>query len=100
VNRVELTRRKLLLSERLWSGLAAAFFVTICLIYFLACRRLSLVFEWTFLIGFMAALPLSLIARRRAGSPRWQGCWKLLFTVAAFSAYYWSSAGFLYLRVD
>lgn len=42
-----------------WSLLAAAFFLAVCLAYYLVCRRLSLATEWAFLLGF---LPSWLIA--------------------------------------
>lgn len=36
-----------------WSLLAAAFFLAVCLAYYLVCRRLSLATEWAFLLGFL-----------------------------------------------
>lgn len=39
-------------------------FIGTCVVYFLACRRLSLVFEWAFLMGFPGALPFCWAAAR------------------------------------
>jgi outer membrane protein assembly factor BamB len=70
-------------------------FLASCLAYFLICRRLSLVFEWVFLCGFPAALPLSLAAAFLFRQRRWYGAWELLMSSAAFAAFYWSSVGVL-----
>jgi hypothetical protein len=64
-------------------------FVVVALAYFLLCRRLSLVFEWVFLVGFPLALPFSRITARfeeRAGVRAWIVC--LISTLVGFSAYY------------
>ena len=74
-------------------------FITTCLAYFLICRRLSLVFEWVFLIGFAAALPFSMFGRFAFAARRWHPLWMILWTALAFTAFYWSSVAFLYLRV-
>ncbi len=99
IDRVELTRLKLSLMERLSKSMPAFFFVGVCLVYFLVCRRLSLVFEWTFLIGFAAAIPFSLAGRRRFHHPAVIRTWKILTVALAFAAYFWSSAAFMYWRV-
>lgn len=39
-------------------------FLCICMAYFLACRRLSLVFEWAFLAGFPGSVPVVCLLRR------------------------------------
>jgi outer membrane protein assembly factor BamB len=78
-----------------WSGrLLAVAFVMICLIYFLACRRLNLATEWSFLVGFPAAVPFLLLARSSALKQNrytWLSEWVL--TAVAFTAYYWLGAG-------
>ena len=77
------------------SRLVAALFIVSCTVYFLACRRLSLVFEWVFLCGFAAALPFSWIGAVCFSSRRWRAIWQFLLACAAFSAFYWSSVGVL-----
>ena len=66
---------------------------------FLACRRLSLVFEWVFLGGFLAAVPFSLAARHLLRARRWYPLWQVLATALAFAAFFWSPVVYLYLRV-
>lgn len=92
-------RRQLTTQDRLRSGIVCLIFVTSCVLYFLACRRLSLVFEWVFLVGFPAALPFSLLGKHLSKSVRSGQLWKILFTALAFAAYYWSAVAFLFLRV-
>ncbi len=99
IDRVELKRQKLSLRERLVKSTAAIFFVSVCVLYFLVCRRLSLVFEWTFLMGFAAAIPFSLAGRLRHQHPVFAWIWKVLSVGLAFSAYYWSSVAFIHWRV-
>ncbi|HQZ69161.1 MAG TPA: PQQ-binding-like beta-propeller repeat protein [Planctomycetaceae bacterium] len=100
MDRISLNRQKLTFRDRLRSGLACLIFLACCLAYFLACRRLSLVFEWTFLFGFAAAIPFSIAGRYCFQAKRWQLLWKMLMTVLAFSAFYWSAVAVLYLRVN
>jgi len=99
IDRISLSRKSLTRLDRIRSGLACAVFVAACLAYFLACRRLSLVFEWVFLVGFVAAAPVSLAGRFLFQHRRWTVVWRLLSTILAFAAFYWSSVAFLYLRV-
>jgi hypothetical protein len=99
IDRVSLTRKTLTRQDRIRSGLAGVVFLSTCVVYFLACRRLSLVFEWVFLVGFVAAAPISLAGRFVFQHRRWFAAWSLLTTVLAFAAFYWSSVAFLYLRV-
>ncbi len=73
-------------------------FIASCLLYFLACRRLSLVFEWVFLCGFVGAFPLMLAGRFWFEGRRWSWLWEVTTTAAAFAAFYWSSVGVLWLR--
>jgi outer membrane protein assembly factor BamB len=90
---------ELLPSSRLRSGFVVANFLIVCAVYFLVCRRLSLVFEWAFLAGFPCALPFLLIARYCASREnRWFAAGTLFALVAAFSAFYWSSVALLWLR--
>jgi hypothetical protein len=77
-----------------WTGrLALLAFVALCVAYFLLCRRLSLVAEWVFLIGFPAALPAILIARRQAASQRLPRIREAAMIAAGFALYYWACVG-------
>ncbi len=99
MDRISVGRQRLTRWDRIRSGAACLLFVCCCLLYFLVCRRLSLVFEWVFLVGFVAAVPFSVAGRLAFASRRWHGIWKSLFSVLAFSAFYWSSILFLHARV-
>ena len=99
IDRIALKHKHLTVRERLKSGVACLGFLAVCLLYFLVCRRLSLVFEWVFLGGFFAAVPLSLAARYLFVTRRWYLAWQVLATGLAFTAFYWSSVAFLYVRV-
>lgn len=87
-------RRGLVARPRLWSYLAGVLFLASCLVYFLLCKRLSLVFEWCYLTGFAPAIPAVLIGARfsRGKRPLLTG---VLGTVTAFSAFYWGAVGIL-----
>lgn len=99
IDQVELKRNKSSLRERLYKSTAAILFVGVCLLYFLVCRRLSLVFEWTFLMGFAAAIPFSLVGRLRFRHPILTWTWRIVSIGLAFAAYYWSSVAFINWRV-
>lgn len=74
-------------------------FLTVSVAYFLVCRRLSLVTEWVFLVGFPAALPFSRLTARfqnRSNSKAILVC--LLSTLAAFSAYFATAVKLLELK--
>ncbi len=77
-----------------WTGrVVALLFIATCIAYFYLCRRLSLAFEWSFLLGFPAAIPFLLGAAafaRRLTSNLWIVEW--LLTAIAFSAFYWLGA--------
>ena len=99
IDRMSLRRAGLTRADRIRSTLACLMFLLSCLLYFLVCRRLSLVFEWVFLVGFVAAVPFSLCGKLLVSKRRWHVVWKSLSVVVAFSAFYWSSVWFLYARV-
>ncbi|MFN0052104.1 MAG: PQQ-binding-like beta-propeller repeat protein [Planctomycetales bacterium] len=80
------------------SRLVALGFLGVCLVYYLLCRRLCLVFEWAFLFGFGAAIPFVLAQRFLPHRARWRRGAEFLLTAAAFAAYYWSCVAFLYWR--
>jgi hypothetical protein len=78
-------------------GVALAF-VVVCFSYYILCRRLSLAFEWVFLSGFVAAIPVALAGRwltRRSGRPILLG---IMSTALEFSAYYWGSVAWLWWK--
>jgi membrane protein YdbS with pleckstrin-like domain len=89
---------KLSRAQRVQSWLAVLFLLATSVIYFLLCRRLSLVFEWVFLAGFFAALPFNLAGKAWFANRRWTSVWRLTMTGLGFSAYYWSSVAILFLR--
>lgn len=89
---------KLSRTQRVKSWLAVLFLLATCVIYFLLCRRLSLVFEWVFLAGFFAALPFSLAGKAWFANGSWESVWRLTMMVFGFSAYYWASVAILFLR--
>ena len=69
------------------------------MVYFLLCRRLSLVTEWVFLVGFPAALPFSRISARfeqTSGVKAIIVC--LVSTLVGFSAYYAAAVKLLELK--
>jgi len=67
------------------------------LAYYSLCRRVTLAVNWVFLMGFLPSWPLaipaacSLVRNRRP--------WLvLLWTLLAFSLYFWASAGFIFAK--
>ena len=85
--------------QRVKSIGALLFLLITCLVYFLLCRRLSLLFEWTFLGGFVAAVPFNLAGKRLSVTwPAWKKTWQFVMTGLGFSAFYWSSVAILYSR--
>ena len=87
----------------LWNGrIAFLTFLVVCVCYFLACRRLSLAFEWSFLLGFPAAIPFLLVARRIATgvtrSSSTSAFFEWLFTALAFAAFYGAGAVVIALK--
>ena len=96
---VRLTRAQAPARAEAWrSRIVALLFIATCVGYFLICRRLSLVFEWVWLGGFGAAIPLAVAGRWLAQrSPR-PALWRVASTAAEFSAYYWGSVLWLWWR--
>jgi hypothetical protein len=92
--------------SRMWSwnrarcyGVGIAF-VILCGLYFHLCRWLGLAIEWSFLTGFLGALPFALIAAwiDRPAHPR-VTLGKAAAWAASFSAYYWTCVGFASWRM-
>ncbi len=84
--------------QKLQSSSAAVFLLSACFVYFLLCRRLSLVFEWVFLAGFLASLPFELASKHLLAKSRMTVAWRFAMTCIGFSAYFWASAAILFLR--
>ena len=99
VDRVRLSRRAPLAAQPVGAGWALLVFLVVCAVYFLACRRLSLVFEWAFLMGFPAAVPFSITGRLRGPRGGAGAAWRPVLTFLAFTAFYWSAAAVLAVRV-
>lgn len=66
--------------------------------YFLICRRLSLVFEWAFLIGFVGGLPLVWLTNRVVWFSPKKILGKLATSVLSYSCFFAAVAAFLYSR--
>jgi len=76
---------------------ATLLFLTACLVYFLACRQLSMALEWTFLLGFIPSWPIAVPAAYQL-----RGCRSLakhlLWGLASFTAFFWSAGGMILWR--
>ncbi len=81
---------------RAWLTLGV--FLAVSLLYFLLCRRLSLVFEWVFLCGFAGAIPFFWLGQRWTAANRWSAWKEAVVAAAAFSGFYWFAAAVLWLR--
>lgn len=95
--RLSWTRRTRPSPQRRAEWLALAVLLVVSAGYFVLCRRLSLVFEWVFLVGYVGALPFCRVtaaSRNRTGMLS-AGA-EVLATVVAFSAFY--AAGVAVLR--
>lgn len=80
-------------NSRCWlDRLAVSLWLLTTLTYFLICRRLSLVFEWAFLVGPLGAWPLQLWAnqfRQRHSPLSWRGqLWLAMLRLLAFAAFF------------
>ena len=78
------------------SAVCASPFIAACLVYFDLCRRLDLAVMWVFLLGFVPSWPLSLPAAHQLDR-HVRPFRDMLWAAAAFSAYYWASAGYALL---
>ena len=86
-------------ADKLKEWFRVLIFVAVSLLYFLLCRRLSLVTEWVFLVGFPLALPFSRIAadfENRIGPGRFVVV--LCSILLGFSAFYASAVMLLRLK--
>lgn len=78
--------------QRWRERLSLSFWLLTMLIYFLICRRLSLVFEWAFLLGPLGAWPLQLWTnrwRKQHLPVTWRGrVWLATLQVLAFAGFF------------
>lgn len=77
------------------------FFVLLCVAYYRLCLQLSLAFEWVFLMGFPAALPLAWWAARlgRRSDPSWRTeAARGVLSLLAFGTFYAVGVGVLEWR--
>src|SRR5262249_51371543 len=85
---VRLARNESPVSNQPWhSRTVALVFLAVCVVYYILCRRLSLVFEWVFLSGFAAAIPVALVGLWLSRRSRRPLLYNVLFTAASFAAY-------------
>lgn len=75
--------------------LSLVFFAFVCFAYFWLGRRLSLAFEWSFLMGFPLALPFLWIVKRSVQAKNEFGFRQWLGSAAGFTAFYWAGAGIM-----
>ncbi|MCE3014728.1 MAG: PQQ-binding-like beta-propeller repeat protein [Pirellula sp.] len=84
--------------NRIPSSVITLSFIAILLIYFYLCRRLSLVFEWAFLTGFLGSVPFQLL-QKKCATDRLTGLLiRCVLACVGFTAYYWLSATVLWMR--
>lgn len=82
-----------------WRGyFALAGFILVCLVYFLLCRRFSLLFEWVFLAGFLFATPPALASVWCTRNLRLARVSEIGWVATSFTLFYWSSVSILWLR--
>jgi hypothetical protein len=95
------TRRQLSQAVRRRSLIAGLAIIASGLGYFWLCRRLSLVFEWAFLAGYLPSLAAVLLDHW-VSDRKWSFALKLLAlaatTLAGFAAFYWAGVALLWLR--
>ena len=99
--RLPLTRRQL--DRRAWRNSLVGLVVIVLSAgaYFWLCRRLSLVFEWAFLAGYLPAVGAVLVDRwvvQRSWSVWRKSAALALITLCGFAAFYWSGVSLLWLR--
>ncbi|GAA5504800.1 hypothetical protein Rcae01_00239 [Novipirellula caenicola] len=83
------------------SKLSFAIFLLACVAYFVACRQMSLVTEWSFLWGFWAAAPVLVATRYWQNRNGWRSrLTEWLMMQIAFGLYFGSTAWLLDYRYD
>jgi len=76
----------------LMARLSLVTFALVCLLYFWLCRRLSLAFQWTFLMGFPVALPFLWMVKARVQAAKDFSWGQWLLSAIAFSVFYCTGA--------
>ena len=83
-------------NSRPWSARLVLFvFLMVCFSYFWLCRRLSLTFEWTFLMGFPFALPFLWISKADVEKKEYYNLKQWVCEISAFTVFYWVGAGIM-----
>ena len=99
---VQLVRKRSDLSgsrTRRWmERLSLLFFLAVAFADFAICRRLSLIFEWTFLVGFLAAAPVLRLSSLFSGERLRSQLLRAFLAGVAFTAFYGASVALLYAR--
>ncbi len=65
---------------------AIAAFVSVCAVYFVACRMVGMSIGWYYLFGLPFGAIFSALAARQNDRPRLAACWTML----AFAAFFWA----------
>ena len=73
-------------------------FLAVSLLYFFICRRLSLLFEWAFLIGFLGALPIVWITNRIPRLTPTRTISRLAVSTIGYAFFYAATVAFLKSR--
>jgi hypothetical protein len=82
-------------SQKWGERLMLIVFLAVCVLYFLMCKRLSLVFEWTFLSGFLGAIPFLLIKKKLPDKPLGRLVGVPVITLFAFTGFYGAGVAML-----
>ncbi|QDT13918.1 PQQ-binding-like beta-propeller repeat protein [Planctomycetes bacterium K23_9] len=76
-------------------------FLLVCFAYFFLCRQLSLVTQWMFLCGFIAAAPVFWIARLISDrQQRWSLLAEFALTLIAYLAFHYATVTLLDFKYD
>jgi outer membrane protein assembly factor BamB len=79
------------------SRVAGLALVVLCLAYFHACRTVAMHNESVFLVGFLPAFPVALLAARQFGGKA-SPLRELLWVVVSFSFYFWTCGVIVWTR--
>lgn len=91
-------REHVTVRRRVWEWTVILVFLGVCMTYYLLCRRLSLVMEWMYLCGFVAAIPILFVERWWLRSGRNAAAAMTLFPLLGFTAYDWACVALMILR--
>ena len=86
--------------QTLWGRIPLLLFIAVCISYFFLCRRLSLLFQWTFLAGFIGALPLLWIRARMPEKSFRNTLFRTLLTLVSFTCFYAVGVVLLIVKYD